>query len=597
MSGRTNAGSESVAGDGKQRSAVRANHARAQDPETAGTGHRDHFRRPYEAPFTRAERERVTVLLGGLTARHDRFMRAALQGTGYRAEVVATPTRADFQAGREYGNNGQCNPTHFGVGALINHLRHLRDEHGLTVERIVADHVFVTAGSCGPCRFGMYEAEYRLGLRNAGFDGFRVLVIDQTGNLLQGGEEAGFDVNASLVSALLSAILMGDLLTALAYHVRPYETVPGRTDGALEHCLEICEAALRTGGGRGSGSGWAAMLALPILRAGFGSENAAAMVDQLFGDRYIAALLRCRDIVESHVEVDYTRPRPVVKITGEFWAQTTEGDGNFNMFRFLESEGAEVLVEPVATWFDYCLSYAGQYIRDRRGLDERGAPPHRLNVVRRLRREAAYRKAMLGVRFGRWAFARIHERMRVALGGSVHRLANQVDLQRLGHPYYNSRSAGGEGHLEVAKNIYYCTRQLAHMVLSLKPFGCMPSTQSDGAQAAVLAHYPEMLFLPLETSGDGEIGAHSRVQMTLGEAKVRCRAEFQAALERSGYSISEIRAFVAARTDLRRPLQPVPRKPGIVGRSANFILHVADLMNRDPAMARRRMTPPATREA
>ena len=32
--------------------------------------------------------------------------------------------------------------------------------------------------------------------------------------------------------------------------------------------------------------------------------------------------------------------------TGEFWAQTTEGDGNFNMFAFLEKGGAEVLVEP-----------------------------------------------------------------------------------------------------------------------------------------------------------------------------------------------------------------------------------------------------------
>ena len=38
------------------------------------------------------------------------------------------------------------------------------------------------------------------------------------------------------------------------------------------------------------------------------------------------------------------------------------------------------------------------------------------------------------------------------------------------------------------------------MVLSLKPFGCMPSTQSDGVQAAVIAHFPDMIFLPIETS-------------------------------------------------------------------------------------------------
>ena len=58
---------------------------------------------------------------------------------------------------------------------------------------------------------------------------------------------------------------------------------------------------------------------------------------------------------------------------------------------------------------------------------------------------------------------------------SPHELADQYELQRIGHPFYNSRAGGGEGHLEVAKNIYYSNKDLAHMVLSLKPFGCMPS--------------------------------------------------------------------------------------------------------------------------
>ena len=53
-------------------------------------------------------------------------------------------------------------------------------------------------------------------------------------------------------------------------------------------------------------------------------------------------------------------------------------------------------------------------------------------------------------------------------------------------------------------------------VLSIGPFGCMPSTQSDGAQSAVVAHYKDMIDLPIETSGEGEVNAHSRVQMALG---------------------------------------------------------------------------------
>ena len=56
--------------------------------------------------------------------------------------------------------------------------------------------------------------------------------------------------------------------------------------------------------------------------------------------------------------MDRLRVKPIVKITGEFWASITEGDGNFHMFGFLEREGAQVIVEPIATWVAYLLCQA-----------------------------------------------------------------------------------------------------------------------------------------------------------------------------------------------------------------------------------------------
>jgi len=165
-----------------------------------------------------------------------------------------------------------------------------------------------------------------------------------------------------------------------------------------------------------------------------------------------------------------------------------------------------------------------------------------------------------------------------ALGDTAHRLVNQYELQRLGHPYYNSRAGGGEGHLEVAKNIYYSNRELCHMVLSLKPFGCMPSTQSDGAQSAVVAHYKDMIFLPIETSGEGEINAHSRVQMALGEAKAKAKLEFKDVLEKLGKTVDELRAYVDANPELSHALTKVPKYKGVVGTAANFAVHVAERM-------------------
>ena len=96
---------------------------------------------------------------------------------------VDRPDNEALQFGKEFGNRGQCSPTYFTVGNLVKHLTHLRDEHGMATEEIIDNHVFMTAGACGPCRFGTYVTEYRKALRDAGFDGFRVMLFQQ-----QGGE-------------------------------------------------------------------------------------------------------------------------------------------------------------------------------------------------------------------------------------------------------------------------------------------------------------------------------------------------------------------------------------------------------------------------
>ncbi len=558
-------------------------HATADERHDAPA--RGHFRRPAERAFLAHERGDVTLLFGGLTVRHDQLIAAGLEGLGYRAQAIPPPTKADFQAGREYGNYGQCNPTYFTVGALVNYLRRLRDEEGWPVERILADHVFVTAGSCGPCRFGMYEAEYRLALRNAGFDGFRVLVFSQEAGLSQSAAaEAGLALTPLFFATLINAVMAGDLLNALAHRLRPYEVEAGATDRVLAQCLAICQQALRQG--EDAGRAGVARRGLAGLLGLADADAFAQLLAQYRGRRLCAALERCRALVEAGVAVDYTRPRPVVKITGEFWAQTTEGDGNFHMFRFLEGEGAEVLVEPVATWIDYSLHYARQWLLDRQGLAAAdGIAPR---PWRRLRQAWHYRRNLFLLTLARTLFGRAYERRRQALGGTAHPLASQFELQRVGHPYYNSRCGGGEGHLEVAKNIYYSHHNLAHLVLSLKPFGCMPSTQSDGAQAAVLAHYPDMSFLPVETSGEGDINAYSRVQMALGEAQAKCRQEFGQALARSGWRLEDIRAYVARHPELQHPLLRIPHAPGVTGLAARFILYVAGRMDRDRAWAGRK---------
>ena len=118
--------------------------------------------------------------------------------------------------------------------------------------------------------------------------------------------------------------------------------------------------------------------------------------ENLYGKPYLEALEACRARI-NEVEVDRTKVKPMVKITGEFWASITEGDGNFNMFRFLEREGAQVIVEPVATWVAYLLCQAKA-----RALNNKEVKAHHeqlawYDVKRRFKREMAYQAKILGL--------------------------------------------------------------------------------------------------------------------------------------------------------------------------------------------------------
>lgn len=269
--------------------------------------------------FRRQDRGETTLLIGGLTMAHDCLMQAALQGLDYKVQLLDCPDTKALHLGKEFGNRGQCNPTYFTVGNLIKHLVHLRDVEGLSVEQIVRSYVFVTAGSCGPCRFGTYVTEYRKALRDSGFDGFRVLLFQQNGGLKQAtGDASGLEITPMFFLQFMKAMLAGDVLNAMGYRIRPYETVSGATDAAMEQAKQEVAGALRK---RRS---------------------------------VVLAMRRARKFFRS-VAVDRSRPAPKVMVIGEFWAMTTEGDGNYRLQRFLEQEGAEVEVQTITAWVLYLI--------------------------------------------------------------------------------------------------------------------------------------------------------------------------------------------------------------------------------------------------
>jgi hypothetical protein len=67
----------------------------APGPPPTGSDHqsRRHFRLPAERPFVASERSSTSILIGGLTQRHDRFVQAVFEGSGYRCVSLPVPDR------------------------------------------------------------------------------------------------------------------------------------------------------------------------------------------------------------------------------------------------------------------------------------------------------------------------------------------------------------------------------------------------------------------------------------------------------------------------------------------------------------------------
>ena len=532
--------------------------------------------RPKELPFTAGERDSVTILFGGLTWKHERLIEGLLAGAGYLCKHLPETDRGAHELAQEYCASGLCNPVYFTIGNLLRYLRRLQDS-GLSAEQIVKKYVYFTAACGGPCRFGMYESEFRTALAAAGFKGFRVLSFSQDQGVYASTGHTGMDFSVDFGMNALHAFILGDLLNLAQRRIRPFEVQAGTAERAIAHMTDgIAEHFKTYRGFELSGILPRGLCPAQESRAYYIPNRTVKILTHLYGNALTTILPSVsRELHE--VEVDWLRVKPVVKVIGEFWAQMTESDGNFRMHDFLEREGAEVSIEPISTWLLYLLHQRGDHAAFRGQMLRHTAPWSSPRNALRARLPLLLKR--LGFSTGSAIYRHHFYRLAELLGFPRPSLVPQRELAELAAPFYNTRLRGGEGHLEVSKTLYYTRKKKCHLVLALKPFGCLPSVQSDGVQASLVERFPEVSFLPVETSADGEIHAYSRVQMALSEARAKASSEFERVLESTHRPIEEIREFVAESPELRHPLHPIPHTPGVVSTAASFVLYANQLMD------------------
>jgi len=486
-------------------------------------------------PFAREERDRVTILYGGLTWKHERLVQGVFNNLNYKAQPLPNIARADLDAGKELIDVGACCPTIFTTGNLVNFLKSEAATKGK--DTVVNDYVFLTAGACGPCRFGQYHQSYAMALDGLGLGDFRMFLLAQDKLDQSSEKEQGLEINLPLSLGLVWAILCGDVLTDLEYLTRPYEVVPGQTDKVLRDCAEYLYEVFRNRPLQGKKWKTAAW---HLLGSYF--TNALREVHKKWGA----------------IEVDRLQPKAKVKITGEFWLQTHEGDGNYNIKRWLEQEGAEVIPPPIAVWLDYLIHPKIQQLDRRQELSGNdGRMKMRIaTAIERL-------------------YKRTYNSFRKAVGNLPYALPDQEELRRLAEPFYHFELRGGEGHMLIGKALYAYQHKRAHMVCELSPYSCMPNTMSVGSMANVLGKYPDLLYAPIEVKGDAEVHALSRCQMILTEAKRRAQKEFEDVMDKTGLTLEAIRKYEERHPEVRRATYYVPHC-GYAGTAANYVMHLAE---------------------
>lgn len=418
------------------------------------------------------------LLVGGLGWPYDELIAAALARTVGPTETLGALDADAYERGRASLPRGQCAPAIYTAGALLRTAAE-RASRASRDARAPREATFLALGSCGPCRFSMFDVAWRRALAGAGHSEIAVHEVASSidGLVAAVGREGAF--------ACLDAILAGDALAEATRRLRPHAREPEQVDREARRAAAAIAARLRD------------------------------------GHDALEAVAATRDWHTGIARVSTLHPRPLARATlvGEPWSLHVDGDPQLNVARVLASAGVEVDAPPLALWIAYLL----WTVR---------APAWSTNVLpsEAERATAAALEAAFPARF---------TQVMSAAGLVGHALPSIDELEALAAPHLPSTSRGGYGHVEIGLAIRAARDRRAHFVISVKSFGCIPS--SGIGDAILPTALGELPFLSLEVSNDGVAARESRLGLRVGAAREAARAEWAAACaERPGASVAEL---------------------------------------------------------
>ncbi|MEN6446635.1 MAG: acyl-CoA dehydratase activase [Syntrophaceae bacterium] len=222
-----------------------------------------------------------------------RLLVAALKREGVDARLLEAKETSLLKS-LKY-NTGQCIPISIMAQEFIDTV----EEHGLDPARCV---LWIARGEIA-CNLKMIPHHIKSILNGYGRGMERAQVYH--------GELSMMDISLRATVNCYFAFMFGGLLRKLGCKIRPYETVPGMTDGAIGEALEILDTAFREGRSK---------------------EDALRKAVALF---------------EAIPRTD--EPRRKVAIFGDLYVRDNDFS-NQNLVRFIEAHGGEVITTPYSSY-------------------------------------------------------------------------------------------------------------------------------------------------------------------------------------------------------------------------------------------------------
>lgn len=400
------------------------------------------------------------LLVLGLGAPHDDLVAAVCREFAPSART-AGPLDTDAETrGREVLPRGACAPLLYTTGALLRATERRASESD-TAPHAAPRHAVLSLGSCGPCRYALFESAWQRALLMEGRAPVRVV------GPLQSGSDLHAWLSTALGTRLLEVIAVADALVLSRNRALPRARRAADLERAFERATaRVCHAI---------SAGVAPLVALATVR---GWERA--------------------------VRVAPTRTIARVRLLGDPWSLHTNGDGQLRVPSVLAPLGVEVLVPPSLLWARYSIWLA-------RGAPWGGAVPVTTAESTAL---AALDERIVAT----WQAAC------AALGEDSGVLPDPAWLAQLAAPYLLPTLRGGYGHIEIGLARDAALAGDTHALISVKSFGCMPSSGvSDAIIGAAIDD--ALPFLALEVCADGHAARESRLALLAADALARAERE------------------------------------------------------------------------